>query len=727
MRIKTKIMLSAAVSFMVSAVILLFVYAILREIEHETERIQVYREIRRKTEVLNLSIAQFPGEPNAGRIGHIEAIRESLQQLLETLEPAGKAEELLIHQIRASAHELRFALEKFIASSGAMAGAMWAERQNVLSSQLLMKTQFISDDAQRLMDISQSEIDAAQQQARILILALIAALILINIVISLVSGRSIIDVQESLHHALHKAGEGDRLLAALMAYVPEGIIMADAVLNVTRSSRYGEALLHILQGGQTAQGATAERENLMAVFKDLPLLRVVEGGEILKDVELVIAKADGEESPLLCTAGPIRDNAGAVIGCIVVWRDITEIKRAEKKLRQAMETSEALNRISEVLHSTLDFDEILQRIVAEGSALLGSESATVSLVQGGRWFVSQVHPPHFFSKRMKDQGQHSALGLGSHQPVAVEDAFNDERFDVAHMRRYDIHSVLVAPLVIRGQAVGVVSFNYHRARHRFTSTEVDFARQMANIAGIALSNARLFKELEESNQQLNEYGYALTHNIKAPLRAIQNYTNFLVEDLAETLGGEPRKYLDGLGSAVRQGHDQIEDLETLYRIKDHAVCAEPFALQELFDEMRSIFQDSPDRQLIAAQQCPRIWGERFLLRQILIELIRNGFKFNRAETKRVEVGCQGAAGHNGIEIFVRDNGIGIAPQYQEQIFRIFQRLHTASEYEGTGIGLAIVKRAVQKMGGTLRVESAPGEGSHFIICLPMAMMESDRA
>jgi signal transduction histidine kinase len=115
----------------------------------------------------------------------------------------------------------------------------------------------------------------------------------------------------------------------------------------------------------------------------------------------------------------------------------------------------------------------------------------------------------------------------------------------------------------------------------------------------------------------------------------------------------------------------------------------------------------------------RVW---FLLRQILMELIKNGFKFNRARVKRVEVGWKKAA-DNRIEIFVRDNGIGIAPLYHEQIFHIFKRLHTDREFKGTGIGLAIVKRAVQKIGGSLWVDSQPGEGSTFYFNLPGSILD----
>jgi PAS domain S-box-containing protein len=235
---------------------------------------------------------------------------------------------------------------------------------------------------------------------------------------------------------------------------------------------------------------------------------------------------------------------------------------------------------------------------------------------------------------------------------------------------------------------------------------------------------RAEEKLSEINEELNEFAYALDHNLKAPLRAIQNYVVFLFEDMAKTLEGKPKTYLEGIKKAVTQSNKQFEALETLYRIKNHPVNLESFEMRELLDEIQFLFKNTSDRKLIIAQDWPFLLGERFLLQQILIDLINNGFKFNHAGIKRVEVGWQQATG-NGIEIYVRDNGIGIDPQYQQQIFDIFKRLHTEREYEGTGIGLAIVKRAVQKIGGKLRIESAVDKGSTFYISLPNSLLEND--
>jgi signal transduction histidine kinase len=121
---------------------------------------------------------------------------------------------------------------------------------------------------------------------------------------------------------------------------------------------------------------------------------------------------------------------------------------------------------------------------------------------------------------------------------------------------------------------------------------------------------------------------------------------------------------------------------------------------------------------------PTLEIEVVLLRQIFQNLINNAVKFNTSSPKQIELGWQPAE-KNGHEFFVRDNGIGIAPSYQEKIFRVFERLHTREEFEGTGIGLAIVRKALTKLGGSVRVESTPGEGSTFFVTLPKTTILRD--
>jgi PAS domain S-box-containing protein len=229
-------------------------------------------------------------------------------------------------------------------------------------------------------------------------------------------------------------------------------------------------------------------------------------------------------------------------------------------------------------------------------------------------------------------------------------------------------------------------------------------------------------ELRRSNQELNEYTHALTHNVKAPFRAVQNYANFLLEDLADTLDGEPKQFLDGIKKAVGLANQQFEDLEALYKVKNHPLKFEALDMRDLLGEIATLRDGTQDYEIVTEKQWPTLNGQRFLLRQILMALVSNGFKYNRSDRKRVEVSWRHPS-DGRFEIVVRDNGIGIDPQYHENIFHIFKRLHTEEEYKGTGIGLAITRRALQRIGGELRVESAVGEGTTFVISLPAAMVE----
>jgi PAS domain S-box-containing protein len=203
-------------------------------------------------------------------------------------------------------------------------------------------------------------------------------------------------------------------------------------------------------------------------------------------------------------------------GMSVYFKDITERKRVEEELQRGRQLSEALNRINQALHSTLDFGEINQRLVAEGVDALGSDTASISLREGDAWRVSSVHglAAELVGARMSDdEERHAILAIESGQVVAVADAGEDERVDREHMRPHGIRSVLVAPLIVRDQSLGVLFFNYQRARHAFTAAEVAFAGQLAATAAVAFDNARLFEALGRSEAKLRAVFRSLVEGV----------------------------------------------------------------------------------------------------------------------------------------------------------------------------------------------------------------------
>jgi signal transduction histidine kinase len=191
----------------------------------------------------------------------------------------------------------------------------------------------------------------------------------------------------------------------------------------------------------------------------------------------------------------------------------------------------------------------------------------------------------------------------------------------------------------------------------------------------------------------------------------------LLQDLAGRLEGEQHEYLEGLGESVRACEALVDDLLQLSRIGSRQLVYETLKLGSFLHEFVSSLRLPDTVEIEWATDWPTIESEPTLLRQIMQNLLLNGVKFNQASRKRIALGWHPVE-DDCYELFVRDNGIGIELRHQEQIFRAFQRLHTNEEYEGTGIGLAIVKKAVSRLQGAIRIESQPGRGSTFFVTLP---------
>jgi light-regulated signal transduction histidine kinase (bacteriophytochrome) len=233
-------------------------------------------------------------------------------------------------------------------------------------------------------------------------------------------------------------------------------------------------------------------------------------------------------------------------------------------------------------------------------------------------------------------------------------------------------------------------------------------------------------DLETANEELSQYDHVVAHVLKAPLRAIQNYTDFLSQSLDAPLSEEQKVYLTNISRAVREGTELVDDLLEYSMVGRRSGPPIPIDLETFLREEVASLQLPPDVEVSMGHDWPTVDADPTLLKQILEHLIANAIKFNRRPLKRVELGwLEAQANDSHCEIFVRDNGIGLEPRYCEQIFQVFERLHTRDEYEGTGLGLAIVKKAIHKLRGSVRVESTPGEGTTFIITLPKTRKEKN--
>jgi light-regulated signal transduction histidine kinase (bacteriophytochrome) len=226
-------------------------------------------------------------------------------------------------------------------------------------------------------------------------------------------------------------------------------------------------------------------------------------------------------------------------------------------------------------------------------------------------------------------------------------------------------------------------------------------------------------DLARANEELEHFAHTVSHDLRTPLRGIRNYVDFLSEDLAGTVSGESAEDLKRLGHAAEELDLMIQEILNYSRIGRVEASAENVDLNDLIHNIEEVVATSPDRKVVVKGKLPVLFAPGGLVRQIFQNLIENGLYYNKSESKTVELSAEPvAAPEKRWRFFVKDNGIGIEPRYHQKVFGMFQRLHTDSDYPGTGIGLAAVRKAVLHMNGSIELKSAPGAGTTFIVELP---------
>lgn len=227
--------------------------------------------------------------------------------------------------------------------------------------------------------------------------------------------------------------------------------------------------------------------------------------------------------------------------------------------------------------------------------------------------------------------------------------------------------------------------------------------------------------LQQSNVDLQQFAYVASHDLQTPLRGIAGFAQLLVEDYSEQLDDTASDYLSRITSGTQRMQRLIQDLLQYSRIEIQGQQLKPIQLNQVVDDILVLLQPEIDERntRITRDQLPTILGDASQLFQLFTNVIGNGIKYNTSKVPEVAIqvekcdDSQQGAGKGWVEITIKDNGIGIEPEFQGQIFEVFRRLHTERQYSGTGIGLAICKRVMQRHEGEIWVSGKPGEGSCF--------------
>ena len=379
--------------------------------------------------------------------------------------------------------------------------------------------------------------------------------------------------------------------------------------------------------------------------------------------------------------------------------------------------------------------EIASAVLQRAQALIPFESASVAATD---WEAEEVRVLATTEKNVLDSPRTLSLDqvylsdrvrAGNTEVASVED-YEAVPEAAERMREMGLASILCLPMVVEGDVIGIVHVG-RTAPDAFMEEDVRVGRELADHMAIALRQAQLLEEVQERRERLEErvqertaelesFAYSVSHDLRTPLRAIDGYTRILKEEYADQLDDEGRRLLNVIYDSAQTMGDQIDDLLTLSRVgrRDlNRVAVDLEALvQEVFDDLRRTHPTAAD-VTFRLESLPPAQGDRSMLRHVLSNLLSNALKFTQRETDpRIEVGTTDRDGAPAY--YVRDNGVGFDADRAEEVFGVFQRLHDDSDFDGTGVGLALVERVVRRHDGTVWAEGAEGEGATIFFTLP---------
>ena len=484
-------------------------------------------------------------------------------------------------------------------------------------------------------------------------------------------------------------------------------------------------------------------------WSDLPLLimtsrnrREQDGWHALCGFESV-AQVRLLERPL--TTAALVSTARAVLGSrqrqYQIRDELAARQRAEAAVCRQQELSASLNRINAAIHATRDQDEILRALIVEGTKTLGCETAAVSLRQAEHWTVRLIHglPGELLGATISDQQDcHALLAVQDRNPVAIENAWADERVNLEHMRKHNIRAVLVVPLFVRETPLGVAFFNCHRGPRSFSQAEVDFARQLATTASIALDNVRLLNEYRRAEEELKTLNETLEVQVAERTAVAERRASDLRRLAAELTDAEHRERR----SLAKLLHDDLQQLLLAAKLRlPLLIDAEPSQLEQHVAKLDELLAEcmSTSRNLTQELSPPVLehgslaevlgwlggwFGEkhrlavslnvgerippesecaRLFLFDAVRELLFNVVKHSGTREARVGLSFQG----RGFVVQVEDDGDGFHPAEVE-----------AHLEKPEGFGLFNIRERLEALGGWLEIGNSANGGARFALFIP---------
>jgi PAS domain S-box-containing protein len=457
-------------------------------------------------------------------------------------------------------------------------------------------------------------------------------------------------------------------------------------------------------------------------------------------VEYRVIWPDGTEHILWGQAGGIiLDSAGNPSVITGIVQDITERKQNEIALKRYAQRMEVLHQIDMGLIQGISMDALVDLTLKQLQQLIPCQRLDLMLIEEDK------NEALVFAVRHQNS---PIIGAGVRIPIPI-DAFVG--YDVRNMRLFDdirlfqetqprakrlveegLVSALSVMLLDQGKVIAVLGMFADRVRF-FTSDHQDVVAEIANQLTIAIRQVRLSEkiahyteELEQKvldrtaklqavNQELDSFAYIVSHDLKAPLRGITQLASWLITDYGTTLDDEAHNMLKLMVARTKRMHEMIEGIlaySRIGRIKENRV---QINLKHLISEVVDLLAAPDGIHIRQAADMPVIYADETSMRQVLQNLVGNAIKYMGKPTGEIEISCQDLPEY--WQFTIADTGVGIAPQYHDKVFQLFQTLAPRDEIESTGIGLALVKKIIELHDGRIWLDSALGQGSKFYFTL----------
>jgi PAS domain S-box-containing protein len=438
------------------------------------------------------------------------------------------------------------------------------------------------------------------------------------------------------------------------------------------------------------------------------------------------------------------DDKGQTKGLIGYFRNVTESKRAEEVLQRHAKRLRNLHKVDQAILLAIESPRsIAETALMHIRNLLSCQRAGVQLfdfeknelkafaigVKAKAIMQIDTHPLEDFRGDLQilKQGMMDITEdlAGSSSPSAVTKS----------LLREGIHSYINVPLLSGTKLIGALNLAWNNPR-TFSAEEKEIVSEVAGQIAIVFEQARLRSEteahardlekrvqkrtieLEAANKELEAFSYSVSHDLRAPLRAVDGFSRILLEEHLSELSPEAQHYLDQVRANAVQMGQLIDDLLTFSRTSRQALTKRPVDVGEIvrqvLEELQGELKGRKANVIIG--DLPQCRADPAMLKRVIFNLISNAVKFTRKkEVTEIEIGSINNDGK--ITYYVKDNGAGFDMNYASKLFGVFQRLHTGSEYEGTGVGLAIVQRIVHRHKGRVWAESEVDKGAKFYFTL----------